>query len=242
MTRSKQPVARASRGQRAARGKTAPAPAPPARKSFGIVGIGASAGGLEAFAQLLQALPEDTGLAYVLVQHLSPGHASMLAELLGRKTSIPVREVRAAVALEPNQIYVMPADQYLVLAGDSLKLVPRADPGRPIDQFFVSLADQAQHRAIGVVLSGTASDGTEGLKHIKGAGGITFAQDQTALHDGMPRSAIASGCVDFVLAPAAIAQELARIGQHAHVVVPDGDLVAEAESADGSRALARVLK
>ncbi len=184
--------------------------------TFPIIGVGASAGGLEAFSQLLKALPEDTGMAFVLVQHLAPKHASALAEILGRATKIPVTEVRDASTVEANHIYVIPPDRNMILVGGVLQLRQREGHGlhHPIDQFFRSLAQEQKHRAIGVVLSGTASDGTMGLEEIKAEGGITFAQDATAQQGGMPHSAIASGCVDFVLSPDAIAREIVRIGQH----------------------------
>lgn len=185
--------------------------------AFPIIGVGASAGGLEAFTQFLRALPEDTGMAFVLVQHLAPTHTSALAEILGRATMIPVTEVRDALTVEANHIYVIPPDRSMILVGGGvLQLMQREGHGiqHPIDQFFRSLAQEQKHKAIGVVLSGTASDGTMGLEEIKAEGGITFAQDATAQHEGMPHSAIASGCVDFILSPDAIAREIVRIGQH----------------------------
>jgi two-component system, chemotaxis family, CheB/CheR fusion protein len=192
--------------------------------SFPIVGIGASAGGLEAFTHLLKALPADTGMGFVLVQHLAPGHASALAEILKRATSMPVKEVQDGSLVEPNHVYVMPPGQNMVIAGETLQLRPREPRGqqRPIDQFFRALALALRHRAIGVVLSGSASDGTLGLEAIKAEGGITFAQDATAQYEGMPHSAVASGCVDFVLAPSAIARELVRIGKHPYAVPGPG--------------------
>ena len=188
--------------------------------SFPIVGVGASAGGLEAFTQLLKALPADTGMAFVLVQHLAPTHASALAEILSRATTMTVREVHDQSTVEPNHVYVIPPGRNMVIARGALQLLPRAGAGihRPVDQFFRALAEDRRHQAIGVVLSGTASDGTLGLEAIKAEGGITFAQDATAQCEGMPHSAIASGCVDFVLPPDAIAREIVRIGQHPYAV------------------------
>ncbi|MDB5341383.1 MAG: luxQ [Planctomycetaceae bacterium] len=197
---------------------------------FPIVGIGASAGGLEAFTQLLRALPTDTGMAFVLVQHLAPTHPSALAEILSRATKMSVTEVHDESAVEPNHIYVIPPDRSLVTKLGALQLLPREGNGihRPVDQFFRSLAEDRRHQAIGVVLSGTATDGTLGLQAIKSEGGITFAQDATAQCEGMPHSAIASGCVDFVLSPAEIARELVRISQHPYAVPK----IAEQEAAD----------
>jgi len=187
---------------------------------FPIVGIGASAGGLEAFTQLLRALPLDTGMGFVLVQHLDPDHESALTQILSRATPLPVREITDGEAVKPNQVYVIPRDTNLSIAGGLLKIEPRPrtrTPHRPIDSFFESLAQDRGERAVGVVLSGTASDGTLGLEAIKAEGGITFAQDASARHDSMPRSAVAAGCVDLVLSPAEIAKELARYAKHPYV-------------------------
>ena len=203
--------------------------------AFPIVGIGASAGGLEAYRRLLQALPVDTGVAFVLVQHLDPTHASMLAEILSRATRMPVKEVSAEQPIAPNSVYVIPPGRSIVLAGDLLTLLPRDQtraPHRPVDTFLRSLAESRHHSAIGVILSGTGNDGTQGLEAIKAEGGITFAQDESAQQDGMPRSAISAGCVDFVLAPEAIARELARIGHHLYRL-PAEEVGAQKESTTG---------
>ena len=199
-------------------------PSPPKTASFPIVGIGASAGGLEAFTQLLGALPVDTGLAFVLVQHLAPQHESMLAALLSHATKLPVHEARDGMHMVPNHIYVIPPNTNLAVLHGRLSLMPRTE-GRglhmPVDFFFRSLAADLKGRAIGVILSGTASDGTEGLRAIKAEGGLTFAQDEkSAKYDGMPHSAIAAGVVDFVLPPEGIARELARLGRHPHMALP----------------------
>ena len=197
-------------------GPSSAAPEAPA-----IVGIGASAGGLEAFTQLLRALPTDTGLAFVLVQHLEPKHESVLTALLARVTKLPVHEVREGMHVDPNHVYVIPANADLSVVDGLLHIVGRqAAAGRhlPIDYFLRALATSQGPRAIGVILSGTASDGTAGVRAIKQEGGITFAQDpESAKFDGMPRSAIATGCVDFILPPERIAKELARIGRHPFV-------------------------
>ncbi|MEJ2686466.1 MAG: chemotaxis protein CheB [Gammaproteobacteria bacterium] len=187
---------------------------------FPVVGVGASAGGLEAFTQLLRALPVDTGMAFVLVQHLHPGYESALTEILGRESRMPVAEVRDQMVVEPNHIYVIPPSAALVLMHSKLHLLPRKEHEKsmPIDQFLRSLAADRGGRAIGVILSGTASDGVLGLKAIKAEGGITFAQDEaSAKYDGMPHSAISAGVVDFVLPPAKIADELARLARHPYV-------------------------
>ena len=150
--------------------------------SFPIVGIGASAGGLEAYIQLLKALPADTGMAFVLVQHLAPTHESALVEILSRTTRMPVTEVRDEATVEPNHVYVIPPNRCMGISGGKLELAPREKAGnvRVIDHFLRALAEDSRHLAIGVILSGTASDGTLGLEAIKAEGGITFAQDDTA--------------------------------------------------------------
>ena len=190
---------------------------------FPVVCIGASAGGLEAFTQLLEALPTDTGMAFVLVSHLSPSHASHLAEILARATRMTVEEVKDEPQVEPNRVYVIPPDRSMIITGGRLKLLPRREVRgqyHPIDQFLESLAQDQRHKSIAVILSGTGSDGTLGLDEIKAAGGITFAQDHTAAYEGMPRSAVLSGAVDFEQPPADIARQLVEIARHAYVVAP----------------------
>ncbi|HET9228169.1 MAG TPA: chemotaxis protein CheB, partial [Thermoanaerobaculia bacterium] len=174
---------------------------------------------------MLRALPVDTGMAFVLVQHLSPTHDSQLAEILSRTTEMPVTEVQDEPRVEPNRVYVIPPGRDMIIEQGTLQLFPRNEARglhRPIDLFFRSLAQDHKHRAIGVILSGTASDGTLGLEEIKAEGGITFAQDDTAQQTSMPRSAVASGCVDFVLAPDQISRELAHISQHPYVAPAAG--------------------
>jgi two-component system CheB/CheR fusion protein len=190
------------------------------KKGMPVVGIGASAGGLEAFKKLLEHLPVDTGMAFVLVQHLDPDHESALTEILARATKMPVREVTDKVELQANHVYVIPPDKQLTVKRGQLRLrsrEPAAGAARSIDGFLESLAQEQQERAIGVILSGTASDGTLGLEAIKAEGGVTFAQDSSAKYDSMPRNAVAAGCVDFVLPPEGIARELARIAKHPHL-------------------------
>ena len=193
---------------------------PAERVPFPIVGVGASAGGLEAFTELLKHLPLDTGMGFVLVQHLDPEHESALTQLLSRATSLPVQDASNNRRVEPNRIYVIPRNTNLAIERGMLKLQPRPKargPQRSIDVFFESLAQDQRECAIGVILSGTATDGTLGLEAIKAEGGITFAQDESARYDSMPRSAAAAGCVDFVLSPKNIAKELARIAKHPYV-------------------------
>src|SRR6266542_2487851 len=186
-----------------------------------VVGVGASAGGLEAFKQLLARLPGDTGMAFVLVTHLDPKHESILPELLAKATRMPVSEVEDGTPVAPDHIYVMPRNTSMAIEGGALRLRPREE-GRvlrhPIDAFLQTLAEDQSTRAIGVILPGTATDGTLGLEAIKAEGGITFAQEpKSARYDSMPRSAVAAGCVDFVLKPEGIAEEIARISRHPYV-------------------------
>jgi two-component system CheB/CheR fusion protein len=195
---------------------------------FPIVAVGASAGGLEAFTEMLKGLPDDTGMAFVMIQHLSPTHSSMLPEILTRATSIPVAQVENNMPVEPDHVYVIPPGQDMVLSDGRLQLSPRTElrgVARPIDQFMRSLAEEHGHKAIAIVLSGTGNDGTLGIDEVKAAGGITFVQDSSAGHDGMPRSAIAGGSVDFILSPREIARELGRIAQHPYVspALDEGD-------------------
>src|SRR5262249_26877158 len=152
-----------------------------------VVGFGASAGGLEAFTELLQHMPADTGLALVLVQHLDPRHGSILTELLSRATTMPVLPAQEGLMIEPNHVYVIPPNTNLSISTGVLHLEPRpVGHHMPVDHFFRSLAVDQAGKAIGVILSGTASDGTIGLKAIKAEGGITFAQDvHSAKYDGM---------------------------------------------------------
>ncbi|HEY6455275.1 MAG TPA: CheR family methyltransferase, partial [Steroidobacteraceae bacterium] len=194
------------------------APIAQASEPRAVVGIGASAGGLQAFASLLASVPADTGLAFVLVPHLSAQHESQLADILSRSTTMPVREVHDSPAIRANHVYVIPPDRDILSCNHVLSLRQRL-PGshHPVDVFFATLAESHAHRAIGVVLSGTGNDGTLGLQAIKSAGGITFAQDQSAVHGDMPRNAIAGGFVDFVLPPEAIARELTRLAGEPYV-------------------------
>lgn len=191
---------------------------------FSIVGIGASAGGFEAASELISHLPKDTGMAFVVIQHLASDHPSQLADLLQRNSQMPVTEAHHKQAVLPDNIYVIPPNVTMTLAGGEFKLVKRRSneiPPMPVDHFLRSLAEQHQDRAVGVVLSGTGTDGTLGLDEIKGLGGVTFAQDEaTAKFFGMPGSAIAARAVDFVLSPKGIAEQLVRLAQHPYLRRP----------------------
>ena len=191
---------------------------------FTIVGIGASAGGLEAFTQLLNTLPATTGMAFVLVQHLDPAHESQLPDILSHATIMPVRQAIEAMAIEPNSVYVIPPNSNITVAGKAIHLTPRVPHtmNLPIDGLFESLASAQGKNSIGVVLSGNGADGSHGLKAIKSQGGITFVQtESSAQFSGMPHSALASSAADFVLSPAQIAQELAAISQHPYLVASE---------------------
>ena len=188
---------------------------PPATvQNFPIVGIGASAGGLDAFKRLLKAIPESSGMAYVLVQHLDPSHESILPEILQRVTKIPVYEITEDIHLAPDHIYIIPSNKILTSTEGVLQLTARDKKivNLSIDVFFTSLAEVHKEFAVGVVLSGTGNDGTLGLKAIKEHGGISFAQDsESAAYDSMPQSAVNAGVVDFILAPEKIPAQLSQI-------------------------------
>lgn len=200
--------------------------------SFPVVGIGASAGGLEAFTQLLNQLPPDTGMAFVLVQHLDPNQPSLLREIIARTTSMPVQEVQSGMAVEPNQVYVIPPNTAMTIATGRLQLQPRPRSpraSRVIDMFFNTLAQERGSKAIGVVLSGGDADGTLGLEAIKAAGGITLAQSEASAQvDSMPHMAIATGQVDFVQTPEEMAQTLVSISRHPYVTNPSPPVTAAA--------------
>jgi two-component system, chemotaxis family, CheB/CheR fusion protein len=205
---------------------SASSPEQPTESNFPIVGVAASAGGLEAFTQMLGHLPVDTGMAFVLIQHLSPDHQSLLSEILARVTKMVVREAQNGMRIEPNQVYVIPPNVKMVLEDGVLRLLPREKifgKYMPGDAFLTSLAvdslserqGQRGHQAIAVVLSGGDGDGALGLTAIKAAGGVTFAQgENTAKFDGMPNAAVATGNVDFVLTPEKIAEELVKLSQN----------------------------
>lgn len=199
--------------------------APPA--AVRVVGVGASAGGLEAFSQLLRGLPHDRGLAVVFVQHLSPQHDSALVSLLSSHTAMPVLQASEGMRLEPDHVYVIPPNVQMEMRGGGLHLTPRPeDRSRytPIDAFLISLAAAARDRAIAVILSGTASDGAIGIREVKAAGGITIAQaPESAKYDGMPRAAIATGMVDLVLPAHAIGAKLAQFAETARPPRPSDE-------------------
>ena len=210
-----------------------------------MVAIGASAGGLEAFTQLISHLPATTGMAFVLVQHLDPNQPSLLSELMGRTTAMPVLEVTDGLAIAPNQVYVMPPNQAMTLEAGTLRLQPRPRSrigSRLIDSFFSALAQERGTKAIGVVLSGADADGTLGLEAIKAAGGITFAQSEaSAKFSSMPHMAIATGQVDFIQTPEDIAQTLAHLSEHPYVASPGPVEPTVPQPPEGDNTLAAIL-
>ena len=192
----------------------------PGSKPVPIVAIGGSAGGQQAVSELLLHLPAVTGLAFVYIQHLSADYDSKLDVILSAKTAMPVVEAVNLMPVQADHLYVIPPGKIMEVIDGVLVLMPREpkpQPHLPVDQFFTSLAERQKDGAIGIVLSGMASDGTLGLKAIKVAGGITFAQDQTAAYQGMPQSAISEGVVDMVLSPKEIVGELLRLSNHADI-------------------------
>lgn len=177
-----------------------------------IVGVGASAGGLQAYMSFLDALATNTGMAFVLLSHMYPSAQSLLAEILSSHTKMPVKVASEAMPILANHVYVNPPNSDLRMENYAFKVVsPRTQSNKQVDFFLISLAAAMGERAIAIILSGFDGDGTEGCKHIKLNGGRTFAQDGTAKIDHMPRSAQVSGYVDFVLPPDKMADELLKL-------------------------------
>ncbi|MFV8833637.1 chemotaxis protein CheB [Aquisalimonas sp.] len=188
---------------------------PANERELTVVGIGASAGGLEALRAFVGHLPTGTSMAYIIAQHLSPRHESMLVQLLGRETRLRVAQVADGMAIEANTIYITPANKNIVVENGQLRLTAPEDrpvPKPSVDGFFRSLADDFGEHAIAVVLSGTGSDGSHGVRAIKAGGGFTLVQaPETAKYDGMPRAAMETGCIDLVMPPDRVAGELQRL-------------------------------
>lgn len=204
---------------------------------FPIVGIGASAGGLEAFDQFFKEMPPDSGMAFVLISHLDPDHASILPELIQKKTKMKVRQVTDNMRVEPNQVYIIPPNREMAILNGVLQLLEMSrsrGAHLPIDTFFRSLAKDQINRAIGIILSGTGTDGSVGLRAIKGEAGMVMAQDpDSARYDGMPRSAVSTGLVDYVLPPAMMPDRLLRYARHL-LQRPAGKLISEADNFDAA--------
>jgi two-component system CheB/CheR fusion protein len=184
-------------------------------KAFPIVGIGASAGGLDAIGSFFDAMPaEFPDMAFVVVSHLDPSHSSILPELLQKHTQMKVHPVKDGMEVQPHRIYVIPPDRDLKIENGKLRLTqfqPSSRPRAPINHFFRSLAEQQAERAVGIILSGMGSDGTIGIQSIKGELGMVMVQDPaSAKYDGMPQSAIHTGLADFVLPPQEMPEQLIR--------------------------------
>ena len=181
-----------------------------------IVGIGGSAGALQVYKALLDVLPADTGMAFVIIAHMSPDHESLLAGILRLRTRMPVVQARDAMPIKQNHVYVIAPNTDLLIEDFAFKVVSPRTMGsgrhKQVDYFLKSLSEAMGTHAISVILSGYDGDGTEGCLHIKAKGGKTFAQDLSAEVDSMPLHAQASGCIDFVLPPQKIAEQLTAIG------------------------------
>jgi len=215
------------------------------KNSFTVVAIGASAGGLEAITQLLENLSPTTGMAYIYVQHLSPDHKSMLTPLLSKVTKMPVQDIDEMEKMEPNNVYVIPYNKEIEVTDGHIQLIPRSinsASNLSIDVLFSSLAETHKENVIGIVLSGSASDGTRGLKEIKQAGGITFAQDDSAKFSSMPQSAIAKGVVDFILSPKEIARKLNWMSKHPLVRPSTVKIAPEDEIENNNPQLKKILQ
>src|SRR5437868_3070233 len=222
LAKSELPKSAAEQGHGAE--KPAETPQPPASaKPSGpvVVGMGASAGGLESFKKFFDAMPSDSGLAFVLIQHLDPTHESMMVELLATHTKMHISQVVKETPIEPNHVYIAPAGKYLAVRNGLLCLsepAERRGMRMPIDHFFRSLAEDLRERAICIILSGTGTEGTLGLRAVKEQGGMAMVQEPaSAPHDSMPRSAISTGLVDFVIPVESMPEILSRYVRHPYI-------------------------
>jgi two-component system CheB/CheR fusion protein len=218
----------------------------PPHLPFTVVGMGASAGGLEAFQDFFEGMPADSGMAFVLVQHLPPDRKSMVAEILAKHTSMPVHQIHDGMPVEPNQVYVIRPGHTLTLRGGILHLgaqVERPRHGRPVDDFFKSLAEEQRQRAICVILSGMGSNGSAGARAIKAVGGLCIAQDpDSAQFPSMPRHLIDIGCADFVLRPRDIPDALVRFANHPYSVGRQNAVVALGRDEQQLRDILSILR
>src|SRR5580692_2280784 len=230
--REKGSVAPSRSNRKAARGP--PLKVPPVRTDFPVVALGASAGGLEAFSKLFDALPADIGMAFVLIQHLDPTHASMMVDLLTGHTTKKVQQAAEGMPLERGHVYIIPPATYLSIKAGALQLsepTERHGARLPFDFFLRSLAVEYGERAVCVILSGTGADGSLGLKAIKETGGLVIVQSpDEAAYDGMPRSAINTDLVDFVLPVAKIPEVLIAQAAKKQIAVPRLDTAAEGDT------------
>jgi two-component system CheB/CheR fusion protein len=213
---------------------------------FPIVGVGASAGGLDAYRQLLTALPDDSGAAFVFIQHLDPNHDSMMANLLAKFTSMPVLQADQNMPVAPNHVYIIPPNKFIKLVDHGLFLEePVKERGirMSIDYFLRSMADVRGEKSIGILLSGTGSDGSLGMREIKDAGGLVVVQDpSTAEYDGMPRAAINTGTVDFVLPIEEIPETLINFIRHPYLTRREQKTTILDESPDHFRSILNLLR
>ncbi|MFP3944458.1 MAG: chemotaxis protein CheB [Alphaproteobacteria bacterium] len=250
MAKSPNPKTRTSKKNPKRTGVRAKAPAKPEAAgpdaACPVVALGASAGGLEALTRFLEAMPPDSGMAFVLIQHLDPEHQSMMAELLGTHTAMTVAAARDGMAVEPGHVYVIPPKAVLTIRDRKLRLEPQRERalGRmPIDAFFRSLAEDQREKAIGIILTGTGTDGTLGLKAVKEKGGLVIVQDpDEAPHAGMPRSAIATGMADLVLPVAEMPDTLLAYVRHRYFRADAAPSDAGEKDSDTLPALLNFLK
>lgn len=213
---------------------------------FPVVGVGASAGGLETFKRLFSNMPTNSGMAFVLVQHLDPNHESIMAELIGKSTEMPVWQVTDEMEIEPDHVYMIPPNSDLVIDDRILRLKEQTKERgirMPIDSFFRSLARQCRERAICVVLSGTGSDGSLGLKAVKETGGLVIVQDpEEAQYDGMPRAAVGTGMADFVLPVEDIPEKLSKYARHPYIDGEDNAKLFDKDSKDELQQIIALLR
>jgi len=209
---------------------------PKETNDFPIVGLGASAGGLEALEAFFSNMPHDSGIGFVIIQHLSPRHKSVMAGLLAKDTQMKVLEIKDGMKVKPDHVYLNPPSKDVTLINGVLQLMDPVKTGGinlPIDSFFRSMAEEMGEKAICVILSGTASDGAMGLKAVKGEGGLVMVQDPaSAKYDGMPRSAIATGMVDFILPVEKIPAELVKYAKAPYIVPPKKVIVTDDQFAN----------
>ena len=211
-----------------------------------VVGIGASAGGLESFKKFFDVMPADTGLAFVLIQHLDPTHESMMVELLAKHTKMQVSQVTQGTLIEPNRVYIAPAGKYVGVRNRAFMLsepIERRGLRMPIDHFFRSMAEDLRERAICVILSGTGTEGTLGLRAVKEQGGMAMVQEPaSAPHDSMPRSAISTNLVDFIIPVEEMPEVLIRYTKHPYLDGPTKPEIEPPKGADHLNAILAVIK
>ncbi|MFH1739592.1 MAG: chemotaxis protein CheB [bacterium] len=216
------------------------------KPEFPIVDIGASAGGLQAFEEFFAEMPADSGMAFVLVAHLDPTHVSILPELVQKTAKMAVHQIRDGMRVQPNTVYVIPPNKHLTILNGVLQLMEPSQPrgaSLPIDSFFRSLAKDQRANAICIVLSGTGTDGTLGLKTIKGEGGIAMVQDEnSAKYDGMPRSAISTNLADYVLPPAKMPGQLIKYMKYAVRIPAPRVVPTEGKTADALKRAFVILR